>query len=306
MSEQQLSRALESNSFQSTNASASFINPTLWVRTIEDFARAKTVMRALGKERMDLLGQAGASLNVQFNTEISAAALTESTAITPSALSYTQVVYTPSEYGIAVALTRKEDIRSIQDIMMEKSRDMGYALAKLLDQNIFTALEASDTKASTIPAVFPNGKTQASTVASSDTMNTDVIADALLELEQDDEEGKYIVIHPAHVSALRKLSDFIDASVYGGREVVLNGEIGKYLGLKVLVTTLVPRNSDSSTSRNAYVLGDDAFGIAWKMTTQFNSDYKVLEREYILAAVHEYDVQVEWPERACRIVAYAG
>jgi len=304
MSEQQLSRALETNSFQSTAASAALINPTLWVRQIEEFAKAKTVMRAIGKEHMDLLGQAGASLNVQFNTEITAGALNESTAITPSALSYTQVTYTPTEYGIAVALTRKEDIRSIQDIMSEKARDMGYALAKLLDQNIFAALGASDTRASTISQVTPNS-VAVSALASSDTMNTSVIADAIFELENSDEDGAYLVVHPQHVKSLRKLSDFIDASVYGGREVVLTGEIGRYLGLRVLVTSLVPANnsSPSSTARNAYVLGEDAFGIAWKMQTMFNSDYKVLEREYVLAAVHEYDVQVERPARACRIVA---
>lgn len=305
MSEQQLARALETNSFQSTATAAGLINPTLWVSMIEDFAKAKTVMRALGKERMEILGQAGKAFNVQFNAEISAAALTESTAITPSAISYTQVTYTPSEYGIAVALTRKQDIRSINDIMAEKAKDMGYALAKLLDQNIFSALQATDTRASTIAEVTANG-VAVSAIASSDTVDTDDIANALFELENADEEGKYLVIHPGHVKALRKLSDFIDASVYGGREVVLNGEIGKYLGLRVLVTTLVPRNATTSTARNAYVLGEDAFGIGWKMATMFNSDYKVLEREYILAAVHEYDAQVERPARACRLVAYVG
>lgn len=305
MSELQLSRALETNSFQSTNASASLINPILWVRQIEDFAKAKTVMRALGKERMDLLGQAGASLKVQFNTAITAAAVAESAKITPSALAYTQVEYTPTEYAIAVALTRKQDIRSINDIMMEKTRDMGYALGKLLDSNIFVALQATGTRASTIAQVTPNS-VAVSAIKSSNGMNTDVIADALFQLESRDEDGKYVVIHPAHVKSLRKLADFIDSSVYGGREVVLNGEIGKYLGLRVLVTTQVPRNVTTSTARNAYVLGDDAFGIGWKMQTIFNSDYKVLEREYVLAAVHEYDVQVERPARACRIVAFGN
>lgn len=303
--EKQLSRSLESNSFQSTATAAGYINPTLWVRQIEDYARAKTVMRALGKERMDLMGQAGDSLKVQFNAKLTAAALTESTAITPSAISYTQLTYTPSEFGLAVALTRKESLRSIQDIMAEKTRDMGEALGQYLDNKIFSTLVATDTVASTIPSVVANG-VAVSAIASSDTLDTDDIADALYELEADDEEGKYLIIHPGQVKALRKLSDFIDASVYGGREVVLNGEIGRYLGLRVLVSSNVPRNATTSTARTGFVLGDDAFGIAWKMATTFNSDYKVLEREYVLAAVHEYDVQVERPNRACELIAYVG
>lgn len=301
MSDEQLvSKSLETNAFQSTATAAGYINPTLWVRQIEDFAKANIVMEPLGRRYNDLLGQAGTSLKLQINSAITASALTESTAITPSAISYTQVTFTPTEYGVAVALTRKEQIRAINDIMMEKTRDMGYALAKVKDSKIIATLIAG-----TGNSVVANNVAIAA-VTTSDTLDTDDIANAVKELRVDDYNAKYIIIHPKCENSLIKLSDFIDASVYGGREVVMNGEIGKYLGMKVFVTTQIPRNSTTTTAYDNLVLDQDAFGVAYKMGITFNSDYKVLEREFLLAAVEEYDVQVIQANKICTLTAYGG
>jgi N4-gp56 family major capsid protein len=298
--EMQVAKALETNSFQTSAASAAYINPEVWVRSIEDFMKAKLVVAPLAKVYNELLGAPGDTLNVQFNAEIAAVALTESTAITPAAFSYTQVVFSPTEFGVAVALTRKERIRSIQDIMAEKTRDMGFALAKLKDTICVTTLVASAGN-----NVVANN-VAVSDIVSSDTMDTDDIANALTALRNDEHDGKYLIIHPKQENSLIKLSDFIDASVYGGREVVMNGEIGKYLGLRVLVTTQIQRNATTSTAYDALLLDDDAFGIANKMNVTFNSDYKVLEREFILAAVEEYDVKVLRANGICKITTYGG
>jgi len=296
--EKMVAKALETNAFQSTATSAGYINPTLWVRQIQDFARARLVMEPLGKVNTDLMGQAGTSLNVQFGAAITAAALTESTAMTPSAITYTQVSHTPTEYGVAVSLTRKERIRAINDIMMEKTADMGYALALLKDTNILTLLDST-----TITSFVPND-VDVSAVVSSDTLNAGTIADGISHIRGGNWDAKYLVIHPKVENALLKLSQFIDASVYGGREVVMNGEIGKYLGVRVLVSTQVQTNATTSTAYNCYVLDQGSFGVAYKMPITFNSEYKTLEREFILAAVEEYDVQLYYAAKAARLVCY--
>lgn len=298
--EQILARALETNAFQTSAASAAYLNPEVWVRKIEEFKRAKLVVAPLGKVFNELLGQAGDSINVQFDTALTAASLVESTAITPNALTYTQVVFTPLEYGIAVALTRKQRIRSINDIMQEKTMAMGEALARLQDTLCIAQLVASAGN-----SVIANSKVIAS-VLSSDLMDTDDIADGLKELRVDEHDGKYLIVHPKQENSLLKNSNFIDASVYGGREVVLNGEIGKYLGIRVLVTTQITRNATTSTAYDALLLDENVFGIAPKMGVTFNSDYKVLEREYVLAAVEEYDIKVLRANGICRITSYGG
>lgn len=293
--------ALETNSFTMAGGSgASYINPQIWVRKIEEFMKAKLVVAPLAKVYNDLLGQAGSHLNVQFNDEITASTVVETTAIVPEAFAYTQVQFIPSEKAVAVALTRKQRIRSIQDIMMEKTRDMGYALAKFKDKLCIEELTTSAGESITANNVH------VSAVASSDTMNTSTIADALTKLRINEHQGRYFVIHPKQENSLIKLAQFIDASVYGGRETILNGEIGKYLGIRVLVTTQIQRNATTSTAYDALLLDNEVFGIANKMNVTFNSDYKVLEREFILAAVEDYDVKMLRPKGVCRVTSHGG
>lgn len=298
--ELQVAKALETNSFQTSAASADYINPEVWVRKIEEFMKAKLVLAPLGKVYNELLGAPGDTLNIQFDAELTATTLTESTAITPGALSYTQVVFSPYEVGLAVALTRKQRIRSINDIMEEKTRAMGYALAKKKDSLAIAALVAG--KGNSINA----NSVVTSDITTSDTLDTDDIANAIKELRVDEHEAKYLIIHPKQENSLMKLSQFIDASVYGGREAVLNGEIGRYLGLRVLVTTQITRNATTSTAYDAIVMDDNVFGIAYKMGIRFDSDYKVLEREFVLAAVEEYDIEVLRANGICLVTAYGG
>lgn len=298
--ELQVAKALETNSFQTSAASAAYINPELWVRKIEEFMKAKLVVAPLAKVYNELLGAPGDKLNIQFDAELTATTLTESTAITPGAITYTQVSFEPYEVGLAVSLTRKQRIRSINDIMEEKTRSMGYALAKKKDALAVAALVASASN-----SVVANN-VAVSAIASSDTMDTDDIANGVKELRVDEHEAKYLVIHPKQENSLMKLSDFIDASVYGGREVVLNGEIGRYLGIRVLVTTQIPRNATTSTAYDAILMDDNVFGIAYKMGVRFDSDYKVLEREFVLAAVEEYDIEVLRTAGVCKITSYGG
>lgn len=298
--EMQVAKALETNSFQTSAASAAYINPELWVRKIEEFMKSKLVVAPLGKVYNELLGAPGDKLNIQFDAELTATTLTESTAITPNAITYTQVSFEPYEVGVAIALTRKQRIRAINDIMEEKTRSMGYALAKKKD-----ALAVSACTASAGNSVVANS-VDVSAITTSDTMDTDDIANAVKELRVDEHEAKYLIIHPKQENSLMKLSDFIDASIYGGREVVLNGEIGRYLGIRVLVTTQVQRNATTSTAYDALVMDDNVFGIAYKMGVRFDSDYKVLEREFLLAAVEEYDIEVLRTAGICKLTTYGG
>lgn len=302
MSEQTLARALETNAYTlagGTGASGG-LNPTFWVPQIERFAKAKVVVAPLGVVRNDLLGMTGESFKVNFDSELTVAALTETTAITPSAISYTNITLTPTEYGGAFTITDKERIRSINDVMADKTRDAGYAFAKKKDQVILAELQSSAGN-----SVVANG-VAVSAIASSDTLDTDDIADAITELRVDDYQAKYLIIHPRCENALIKLSDFIDASVYGGREAIMNGEIGKYLGLRVLVSTLVPRNSTTTTAYDNFVLGDRAFVIAPKKPITVRSDYKVLDREYVVAYTEEYDVSALHTNAICKLTAYGG
>jgi hypothetical protein len=65
-----------------------------------------------------------------------------------------------------------------------------------------------------------------------------------------------LVIDPLASGDLESDDRFSDASKYGGREEILNGEIGKIAGLKVLVTTnILPTTALlMDTTRGAYLV----------------------------------------------------
>lgn len=293
-------KALETNSLQSTATSSGYLNPTIWATKIEDYAVANIVIAQLGVVYNELMGGVGSSINVEFATALTAAALTESTAMTPSAITYTQRTFTPTEYGLALAITRKERIRSINDIMADKTRDAGIALATLKDSVCASVLQASAGSQVTV-----NGVAVAS-LTTSDTLDTNTIANAIATMRKNNRAPKYLVIHPACEVNLLKSSQFVNAATYGGREVVLNGEIGTYLGIKVLVTTLVPANGTNASCYDNFLLADRAFGIANKMPVTVDGFYKVLEREFILGIVEEYDVKILNTDCSVKVTAYKG
>lgn len=302
MSKDIVKNALETNAFQYSAVAAQYLTPEVWARYIEDFAKANLVIAPMGKIRNDLLNNPGDILNITVAAEISAGALTESTAITPVAITYTQIPITPTEQGLAITVTRKELVRAFIDVMKDKAKDMGYALAKQKDTLIFANLVANAGLSVYVNAVA------ASAVASSDTLDTDTIANGVGQFRVNDEEPAYLILHPYCEKDLLKQSDFIDASKYGGREVVMNGEIGKYLGLKVFVTSIVSSHTTPTTgvSKNNLMLGKDAFVVAPKMGVTFDSFYKLLEREFLLAAVEDYGYSYIHANRICTLRAYGS
>jgi hypothetical protein len=61
------------------------------------------------------------------------------------------------------------------------------------------------------------------------------------DVPQDD---RFLVIPPAQEEAMLNLANFINADQYGGREALINGEIGRVLGFKIIVTNQLASDSE--------------------------------------------------------------
>jgi len=91
-------------------------------------------------------------------------------------------------------------------------------------------------------------------------MTPEAIADAMEAIETDDYEPRFLVVDPSHINDLRKDSQFTNASEYGDDEVIMDGEIGQYLGVSVLKTSAASRNDEGDTY--AYMVGEGPDGQA--------------------------------------------
>lgn len=89
-------------------------------------------------------------------------------------------------------------------------------------------------------------------------LTPEAIADAMQKIEEDNYTPRFLVVAPTHINDLRKDSQFTNASEYGDDEVIMEGEIGQYLGVSVLKTQAAVRSDDTY----AYMVGEGPEGQA--------------------------------------------
>lgn len=286
-SEELVMRSIDTAVFDSAETAAGYLNPQIWNRTIEDYAKANLVVAPLGVQNTELLDKPGYILNIAKGAAITAAALTETDSITIQKPSYTQATVTPTEYGGAFQITRKELDRAFNNLLQEKAADAGYALALIKDQTIYAALVSGAGN-----TVRVNSKAAITDVASTDVFDTDVIASAISTMKGTNFMPAYLVIHPHQEGALMKNSQFVSAAIYGGREAVYNGEIAKYLGVRILTTSVVTTTSSTTTVYNALLLGPRAFVVAQKRRPTIDSKYEPVDRAFTVAYVEDWGYAV--------------
>lgn len=295
-----IGKALETNTVTTGASFASVVNPEIWTGKIIQYAKEQNYLMQVAIEHNEYMGQGGSSFNVTLNQALTAAALVETTGHVLSALNYTEITYTPTQFGVSVGITDKERVRAFFDILDERVKEFGYALAQAKDDLGFTRLDAA-----TVTEVIANGKAVGDLVTA-DQLETDEIAEADSRMRAAKRSGEYFFVHPSCAFNLKKSADFVDASVYGGRETIMTGEIGKWLGIKIIETTNVPANATNADAYNNYLLGNSAIGILYKQKTQIKFDYDVLKMVFYAAAHEDYDVQVEKTDAVVRVIAYKG
>jgi N4-gp56 family major capsid protein len=203
-------------------------------RQIEEAARANLVAMQVVKVNRDLIGSPARSLIIGKRGTITAAAVSEGSNITLVNPSYTPATVTPTKFGVAVEITT-ETINAFHfDVINDYLAEAGYAMAKYLDTAIVTAMEAQY-------AWNYSGATV--TATTSGVLAYDDVVSAVAAVRGQNWNPDTILINPAQQQDLLKDTKFINSAAYGGREPLMNGEIGKFAGLRVLVSTQVASGS---------------------------------------------------------------
>ena len=200
-------------------------------------------------------------------TEISNTALDNQTGVT----------ITPSFYSAKIHLEDYAIRVNVFGLIEFAKEELIYGTMDKVDQYIATVLGDATVATSTAAGatlLFGGDATSDSTLAAGDILTPEKISDAIRYLEGTDvfywnsttftkvaaatavKNGwvgyeKVLFISPAQKNALQKDSQFTNAAEYGGNEVVLNGEIGKYLDVKVIVTNNVEKANSAATGPDA-------------------------------------------------------
>lgn len=273
--------------------------PEVWAEDIEMKAQPQRWMRQLEGPGIlvvntDLLDAPGDIVHIPKLNDLTPATtpIGETTELDPEAMSDDEITLEPDEYGKAVEITRKLMRRWYRKSMEKVTEALANSLAQGEDVNIITAAIAGASLENFPDETF----TTVDDITASDIFIPEQLARAstLLDNANAPGEDRFAVIHTVQKGALLRDEQFIDASKYGDNRVVLRGEIGEYLGIRILATTNIPSavNSGTVTYYKGLLLAKRSLAYALKANPDYEDDYQILKRTTIAASVMEYDTDV--------------
>lgn len=243
------------------------------------------------------------------------------------------VTLTPAEANAAIQISNRALRLNSLDLISAAKEELVYHAGDLVDLAVFTALKASANQAAVATAgaqtCYGGDARAESELAAGDTITTDMIADAKTKLQTTvvkywapgapaaeavssavkppwySEAGDPFVclIAPEQEGAFLKDSQFTNVAEYGDREVVMNGEIGSYLGIKMLVTPNTPSfttasaldggaNAGANGHRCIMMKGRKAGALAWGQKPKLYpyDNVEKLSKELILEMAYQSKV----------------
>jgi len=285
-----------------TTTDAAKAIPIIWSPQVELGAQPKRVMRALGIVDTTLRGSPGNKFYFpKVPTVLEAVDATEGTKPDELAVTVDRLEITTKEVIAALSVTRQvvEQITfNVVDILTDL---LSEGVANKEDKDVLAALNAASGIAGTL---YGGGKSAEGDLVAADVLTTDLIADGVTAMRKEKREPRYVIIHPAQENALLKSDKFINAAQYGGREVVLNGEIGQWLGIKVLKTTQVPTGTGSGgiTTYHAFFISERVWVEEVKRDPEVEPKYEPGERKTYMYGTMEYGLGILNPKGIVKII----
>jgi len=290
------------NAFFSTQTEAVAVNPNIWDRRLREYEEKVLAVTPLA-EAYDFRGD-GVDYKVTIDDAPSAAAeLTETTDVSISAFSTRNVTFTPTEYGAAYQLTRKEAVRAFFNVAERMVKKLGYSMAQKKDALGYSCLVDNAGN-----SVLVNDKSATTDLASTDTLDYESITEAIKKNEEDlYTDNRYLLINHAQKQQLLNLGTINKANEFGTRDAIQRGVVGELFGLQVIACHSVTTTSNVA---KAIVLGvsqtgEAAFGYAIKRDPMIEREYHALGRYWDIVGHEEYDFKALHPNAICTIATYA-
>lgn len=187
------------------------------------------------------------------------------------------VQITPTFYTARITIENYSAMVNVLDLVSRAREELVYAIADRVDQAIAVALgdaDKTDSDEGASQTLYGGDAYSDATLDNGDILTTDLIAEGARYLKGTDcwywssstftkssdtkngwmntKENPFVLFAgPSQEMALRKDSQFVNAAEYGSDEVVLNGEIGKYLGIKIVITNNVEQVASAGTAPDA-------------------------------------------------------
>lgn len=302
------------------------MQPTKWAASVVKFAEAMRYLDQVVYVNKEMIGTKDEKITIPVSTThldidvaVSDTEYTEGVTRDFTVMDNMDTV----DFTIAQGDWKKGAIAISKEIFMTCAVDMlsqaRYSIAQDMADDVDLALADALQSTSVTNVVWGGDATQVEDLAAGDVLTTDLIADAERYVELNNFVPKYLVISPYQKATLLKDSQFVNASEYGSNEVVMKGEIGTYLGLKVLITTntnMASTTGDTDTNEAAspgasmnccLMVGDKrngekcSVGLAWKETPKLDYEYEKNEARHVIYYDQCFTTSLIFKEAICLI-----
>jgi len=285
--------ALGSNHVTNTTA-ATFI-PELWSDEIVAAYKKNLVLANL-VNKMPMKGKKGDTLHIPKPTRGSASAKAASTQVTLQAATETEVTVTVDKhYEYSRLIEDITEVQALASLRKFYTDDAGYALAKQVDDDLFTLAKSfgngNGSSYATNNTFYIDATSGLSTYAADTVAPADVFTDAgfralIQELDDADVpmDGRFLVVPPSAVNTIRGIDRYVSSDFVSGQPVV-NGKIGTLYGIDIFVSTNCPvietaaaNTASTVDTRGAILAHKDAMVLAEQMGVRSQTQYK---QEYL-------------------------
>lgn len=180
---------------------------------------------------------------IRFNRfaklSLPSATLTEGTTPTGSTITSSSVDATVEQWGDWTKVTDMAEMTAMVDVVSQASEVLGIQAAEVIDSKIRDVVAAGTT------VQYASTATTRLTVAAGMNLSTTELREALRTLEVANAPkfagGTYVgILHPRASYDIRGDTNFVNADQYAGSKKLFNGELGEWLGIRLVSSTNAP------------------------------------------------------------------
>lgn len=198
------------------------------------------------------------SVAIPRRTQLAAADKTENTDLTAQEMTFSVDTIALDKYkAIFVELERHASLQSSVDVQAQLIKEMALELALQVDKDLYVQMKLASASAPDHRVAFAN----TSTLGKADILT----ARKLLNIQNVPMDARWLAVNPLHESELLAISEFVEADKYGSSQGLVNGELGRLFGFRVIMSNVVEDN-------NVIAYHQTAVGLAMQQQPQFEMD----------------------------------
>lgn len=262
-----------------TTTAASIIEKRVSLQITETLIQNSVMMGAV-RDFSGLVGPGMDRLDIPNYTELAVQDVSETVEMTPQdpTIAVDQLDLDLHK-SIPFALSDKASLQAKLNIVADIVNNAGKSLAADVDNQLIAEIAAG------VSTAAPDHRL-ALTANPDDDIRT---ARRLLNVANVPMQDRFLLISPVFEEAMLGVAGFVETDKYGSSEPIMNGEIGRVFGFRVLMTTSA--QAELGTDGGFMAFHRSSIGFARQMAMKFERERNVLAQRDEYALTHLYGVQ---------------